>query len=96
MTTTTYDFTKLGDLLKSAGITIAEASKIFKASRPTIYSWVAGNAPTQELLLRNTERLIAVIERAVTAGSLPLVDAEKEARVPEIMTRLRKHLNGAS
>jgi len=93
MTPPTYDFNNLRALLDKAGISIAEASVIFKTSRPTLYSWCSGNAPTQGLLLSNAERLIKVIERAVAAEDLPVVDLEKEKRLPAITAELRKHLN---
>ena len=93
MTSPTYDFNNLRTLLDRAGISIAEAATLFKTSRPTLYSWCAGNAPTQGLLLSNAERLIRVIERAVEAKDLPVVDLEKEKRLPAITAELRKHLN---
>jgi len=89
----TYDFTQLAALLERAGITIAEAAIIFKISRPTMYAWCAGNAPTQGLLLANAERLIRTFEKAIAAGDLPLhADIEKAARQAEFVQALRKHL----
>lgn len=69
---TTYDFNNFLTLLEKAGIPVAVAAIIFKTSRPTIYSWGAGHPPNQELLLTTALRLIAMIERAVEAGDLPL------------------------
>jgi len=91
--TPTYDFTQLAALLERAGITVAEASTIFKISRPTMYAWCAGNAPTQGLLLANAERLIRTFEKALTVGDLPLhADIEKAARQAGFVQALRKHL----
>jgi hypothetical protein len=91
--TPTYDFTKLAALLDSAAISVAEAATIFKVSRPTLYSWREGNAPTQGLLLANAERLIKTIERAVAAKDLPLSpDIEREKRQAALVQALRKHL----
>lgn len=93
-TTPTYNFTQLRALLDRAGISIFEGAQIFKVSKVTLYSWCDGAPPNQALLLANTERLIKVIEKAVAAGSLPIVDIPKEERVTAIVTALRKHLNG--
>jgi len=90
-----YDFKNLRTLLVSAGITIAEAAHIFKTSRTTLYSWCAGNAPNQELLLVNTTRLIRVIQKALDAGDLPVKGvAFKEDRINEITKVLKRHLSG--
>lgn len=88
-----YDFSQLRPLLDSAGITIDEASHLFKVSRPTLYSWCEGHSPVQPLLISNSEKLIRLIEKAVAAKSLPLVDVEPEKRKTEIVAALRKHLN---
>lgn len=93
MNNSTYDFTQLAKLLQDSGITVEEAAKIFKVSRPTIYAWKDGHPPNQELLLRNTERLIKIIERAVAAKALPILNADKSLRVAKITEVLRKFLN---
>lgn len=91
--TPTYDFTKLRNLLHAAGITIAEAARLFKVSRPTLYTWCDGKAPTQELLLINTQRLIKALEAGVAANELPLrTMSDRSTRVGEIVKVLRRHL----
>lgn len=89
-----YDFNKLRPLLDKAEITIEEAAQIFKVSRVTLYAWCEGRGPNQALLLANAERLVGVIERAIEAKSLPLIDAEKPARMRLITEALRRHING--
>lgn len=91
-TTATYDFKKLRPLLDSAGISVEEASHLFKASKVTLYSWCEGNAPNQALLLQNAERLVKLIERAVAAKSLPLVDVDKPDRLKALFAALRNHI----
>lgn len=90
--TSTYDFNQLRPLLDSAGITVEEASHIFKTSKVTVYSWCEGRGPTQAALLERTERIIKALERAVAAKALPLVDVAKEQRVTKIAEVLRKFL----
>lgn len=91
----TYDFTQLPQLLDRAGISVAEAALLFKVSRPTLYSWREGNAPTQGFLLANAERLIRVISEAVDAGAFKgFQDIPKEERMAELVRILRRHLNG--
>lgn len=92
MTTSNYDFSNLRALLDKADISVSNAAVIFKTTRVTIYSWCEGKAPTQLLLLNNTERLIRVIERAVEAGDLPLLDVDPAQKLGKIMSTLRKHL----
>ena len=88
-------FKNLRALLDKAGITVSEASEIFKVSRPTIYFWCDGHPPTQGLLLSNALRMIKVIERACDAGSFKgFSDLPKEERMAELVKILRGHLNG--
>lgn len=94
VTKSTYDFTKLRPLLDSAGITIEEASHLFRTTKPTMYSWCNGNGPNQALLLSSALKLVVVIERAVEAKALPVRDLEKPQRLPAITAVLRKYLNG--
>lgn len=90
----TFDFTKFAALLDSAGITVIEASQIFKVSRPTVYHWRNGNAPNQQLLLTQTVKMAKLVEAAVDAKDLPLnPDTDPLTRVKDISAQLRKHLN---
>ena len=87
------DFKNLSKLLDSAGISVAEAALLFKVSRPTLYSWREGHAPTQGLLLANAERLIRTITKAIAAGDLPLSpEIEKDKRQGGLVQALRKNL----
>lgn len=88
-----YDFKDLRPLLDKAGITVEEASHIFKTSKPTIYSWCEGRGPNQPALLERTERLIRIIMSAVATNALPLVDVEKADRLRLLTEVIRKQLN---
>lgn len=91
--TSTYNYEKFEGLLNKAKITKAEAAKLFKVSRPTIYTWCAGHPPTQGLLISNNERLVKVIERAIEHGDLPLATTiESDRRMDYIVAALRRHL----
>ena len=89
-----YDFKKFKDLLAASSLSVVEASKIFKVSRPTIYHWSEGNAPTQEVLFNDAVRKIGLIIKAVKSKDLPLVNTEKPERLKAITEALRKQLNG--
>ena len=86
-------FKNLRALLDSAGITIAEASALFRTSKVSIYHWCEGNSPSMPLVRDNALKLMQMIGAAVVGNSLPLVDVESEKRVIEITKALRKHLN---
>ena len=86
-------FKNLRTLLDKAGITVTEAAELFKTSKPTVYHWCRGNAPSMPLVRDNALRMVKVIERAIAGGSLPLVDVMPERRSAEILAALRKHLN---
>lgn len=87
-------FKTLRTLLDSAGITVAEASELFKTSKVSIYHWCAGNVPSMPLVRDNALKLISLIEKAVAGRDLPLVDVESDNRIGEITQVLRKYLNG--
>ena len=96
-------FKNLEALLEKAGIPVSVAAMLFKTSRPTIYSWCAGNPPNQELLRFNALRIIKAIESAVAAKALPYEGYDHTAMlrgydVAEVRNKialiLRGHLNG--
>lgn len=89
-------FKTLRTLLDSAGVTVAEASELFKTSKPTIYHWCEGNVPSMPLVRDNAVKIISLIEKAVAGNSLPLVDVEPEDRVREITKALRKYLSSGA
>lgn len=92
MPTKPYDFKEFAKLLDQAGITTVEAAELFKTTRPSIYHWRRGNAPTQQVTREYAERLITVITKAISAGDLPLAEGyEKEERMSAFSEVIRKH-----
>ena len=89
----TFDFKDFKTLLMETGITVQEAAKIFRTTRPTIYHWLKGTGPNQEVLLQFALRQIGVIKKALAAGDLPLsVDVESTDRLACVYGVMRKHL----
>lgn len=87
-------FINLRKTLDAAGITVAEASALFKTSKPSVYHWCEGNAPAMPLVRDNALKMIRLIEKSVAGGDLPLMDVEPEKRIGEITKALRKYLSG--
>lgn len=86
---TDFDFFKLRALLQAAGLTVADAAIIFRVTRPTMYHWCEGHAPTQKLLLSGTLQLITAIKCAVQAKALPVHDVDTDKKIPAIVAVLR-------
>lgn len=89
-----YDLDTFKELLAAAGLSKAEAAKIFGTTRPTMYHWCDGAAPTQRVLRDNANRIINLLNKAIAGGSLPLpADVVKEQRHSALVSVLRKQLS---
>ena len=89
-----YDLDTFKELLAAAGLSKAEAAKIFGTTRPTMYHWCSGAAPTQKVLRDNANRVINLLNKALAAGDLPLsADVAKEQRLNALLSALRKQLS---
>lgn len=87
-----YEFKNFEGLLTKAGVTVAEAAKLFRTTRPTIYHWMKGNVPTQGIVREYAERVAGVLERAVKAQDLPLAEGlSKEERQAALISAVRKN-----
>lgn len=58
-------------LLETAGIKVAEAARMFRVSRGTVYNWSTGIHPKNPFLLRRATDICVTIQKAVTEGKLP-------------------------
>lgn len=87
-----YDFNKFKTLLDKAGISVAEAAQLFRTTRPTIYHWLKGNVPSQGIVREYAERVVGILERAVTAGDLPLSDSSREERRDLLKEAIKRNM----
>ena len=87
------EFKNLKQLLTAAGLSVMEAAPLFKVTRPTIYHWIKGNVPPQQVVKAWAVRMMTVISAAVAANDLPLQDVAKADRPKVINGIIRKHLN---
>ena len=88
-----FDFNELLGLLERAAINGAEAAGLFKVSRTLVYEWLTrGNGPHQEVIRAFTLRQIALIQKAITAGALPLNGVPKRDRKRMLSEVLRKQM----
>lgn len=85
-------FTTLKPLLEKAGISVDEVVPLFEVSRVSIYTWMNDHGPQQPLIRSRALRVIALIEKVVAAGDLPLVEVEKKDRHQVLTAVFKRHL----
>jgi hypothetical protein len=82
----------LRDLLSRAGLSVDEVTSLFEVSRVSIYSWMKDHGPQQPLIRSRALRVIALIEKVVASGDLPLNEVPKQDRPQVLHAVFKKHL----
>jgi len=85
-------FTGLKALLERAGLSVDEVVGLFEVSRVSIYAWMKDHGPQQPLIRSRALRVIALLEKVVASGDLPLVEVEKKDRPQVLKAVFKKHL----
>ena len=85
-------FTSLRDLLTKAELSVDEVTSLFEVSRVSIYSWMKDHGPQQPLIRSRALRVIALIEKVVASGDLPLKEVPRQDRPKVLHAVFKKHL----
>lgn len=85
-------FKSLKALLEKAGLSVDEAVPLFSVSRVSIYTWMNDHGPQQPLIRSRALRVIALLEKVVASGDLPLVEVAKKDREQVLSSIFKKHL----
>lgn len=79
-------------LIKTAGLTKADVSRLFGVSRQTVHNWFGGNN-IHALIEPKVGKLTAAIKKAVDAGVLPIELAKSpDVRKKTIANIVRSYL----
>lgn len=68
------------DSLTRAGLSVNEGVKIIGISRPTFYNWEKGVTPRVPIQYRAVTHACLLLDKAVAAGRLPLMDRTMSAK----------------
>ncbi len=68
-------------VLKRAGISVADAAKLFGVCRATAHSWVNGGPAQSTYLLERAKKLCVGIESAVNKGLFPLIGVKRSEKL---------------
>lgn len=85
-------FKTLKPLLEKAGLSVDEVVPLFEVSRVSIYTWMNDHGPQQPLIRSRALRVMALLEKVVASGDLPLVEVEKKDRPQVLSSIFKKHL----
>jgi len=85
-------FTGLKALLERAGLSVDEVAPFFEVSRVSIYNWMADHGPQQPLIRSRALRVIALLEKIVASGDLPMIEVPKADRPQVLKAIFKKHV----
>lgn len=85
-------FASLKALLERAGLSVDEVAPFFEVSRVSIYNWMSDHGPQQPLIRTRALRVIAILERIVASGDLPMIEVPKADRSQVLRVIFKKYV----